>query len=89
MFVYYEPECVMQLELPAIYYLQKYELGLQCMTATHPDSHQILLCARVVWGWPFGVAWLGPCAGGSAWAGVAGAAHGLGLGLLVGGQYVF
>ena len=37
-------------------------------------------------GW--GVAWLGSCVGGLAWAGVISATHGLGLGLLVGGLYV-
>ena len=34
-------------------------------------------------------AWLGACSGDSAWADVAGTAHGLGLGILVGGLYVF
>ena len=33
-------------------------------------------------------AWLGACSGDSAWAGVVGAAHGLGLVPLVGGLYV-
>ena len=47
-------------------------------------------CARVVWGWSFGLHGglaLGGL-GGSAWAGVVGAAHGLGLVPLVGGLYV-
>ena len=47
-------------------------------------------CARVIWGVAFRggvVAWLGSCVRALAWAGVVGAAHGLGLGLLVGGVY--